>query len=48
MLPAGITGAAGVSGRYAIASIFDADTINFTLSGWPDSGIGTCTLFGCN
>ena len=45
---AGITGAAGVPGRYAIASIVDTNTIQFTVSGWPASGTGTCTLFGRN
>jgi hypothetical protein len=44
----GITGAAGVPGRYAIASIPDANTIRFTVAGWPASGSGTLTLFGWN
>ena len=44
----GITGAAGVPGRYAIASIVNPDTIRFTVSGWPASGTGTLTLFGRN
>jgi hypothetical protein len=44
----GITGAAGVPGRYAIASIPDANTIRFTVSGWPASGTGTLCLFGRN
>jgi hypothetical protein len=44
----GITGAAGVPGRYAIASIVDANTIRFTVAGWPASGTGTLTLFGWN
>ncbi len=44
----GITGAAGVPGRYAIASIPNADTIRFTVAGWPASGTGTLTLFGWN
>jgi hypothetical protein len=44
----GITGAAGVPGRYAIASIPDADTLRFTVSGWPASGTGTLCLFGRN
>jgi hypothetical protein len=44
----GITGAAGVPGRYAIASIPDANTIRFTVAGWPASGTGTLTLFGWN
>ena len=45
---AGITGAAGVPLRYAIQSIPDANTIRFTVAGWPASGTGTCTLFGYN
>ncbi|OYU50915.1 MAG: hypothetical protein CFE27_14940 [Alphaproteobacteria bacterium PA1] len=48
VLLGGITGAAGVPGRYAIASIPDANTIRFTVAGWPASGIGTLTLFGRN
>lgn len=48
VLLGGITGAAGVPGRYAIASIPNADTIRFTVSGWPASGTGTLTLFGRN
>lgn len=43
-----VTGAAGVPGRYAIAAIPDANTIRFTVAGWPASGTGTCTLFGRN
>lgn len=43
-----ISGAAGVPGRYAIASIPDANTIRFTVAGWPASGTGTLTLFGRN
>ena len=46
MMLGGITGAAGVPGRYAIASIPDANTIRFTVAGWPGSGSGTLTLFG--
>jgi hypothetical protein len=42
----GITGAAGVPGRYAVASIPDANTIRFTVAAWPGSGSGTLTLFG--
>jgi hypothetical protein len=45
---AGITGAAGVPLRYAIQSIPNANTIRFTVAGWPASGTGTCTLFGWN
>jgi hypothetical protein len=44
----GITGAAGVPGRYAIAAIVDVNTIQFTVAGWPASGSGTLTLFGRN
>lgn len=44
----GITGAAGVPGRYAIASLPDANTIRFTVAGWPATGTGTCSLFGRN
>jgi hypothetical protein len=47
-LMGGITGAAGVPGRYAVASVPDANTIRFTVSGWPASGSGTLTLFGRN
>ncbi|MCA3080530.1 MAG: hypothetical protein ING71_17280 [Rhodocyclaceae bacterium] len=43
----GITGAAGVPGRYAIASV-TGEVVRFTVSGWPSSGIGTCTIFGRN
>lgn len=35
-----------LDGRYAIASIPDANTINITVSGWPATGTTTCTLFG--
>ena len=45
---AGITGAAGIPGRYAIASAPDANSINLTVAGWPASGSGTATLFGRN
>jgi hypothetical protein len=44
----GIAGSAGVPGRFAIASIPNADTIRFTVAGWPVSGSGTLTLFGWN
>jgi hypothetical protein len=43
-----ISGANGVPGRYAIASIPDANTINFTVAGWPASGSCTVDLFGYN
>jgi hypothetical protein len=48
VLIGGITGAAGVPGRYAIASIVNVNTIQFTVAGWPASGSGTCTVFGRN
>ncbi len=44
----GITGAAGIPGRYAIASIPDANTIRITVASWPASGTGTFMLFGRN
>jgi hypothetical protein len=44
----GITGAAGVPGRYAIASVVVGTSINLTVAGFPASGSGTCTLFGRN
>jgi hypothetical protein len=43
-----ITGAAGVPGRYAIASVPTVDTITFTVAGWPASGSCTVDLFGWN
>jgi hypothetical protein len=45
---AGITGAAGIPGRYAIASVVTGTSITFTVAGWPATGTGTCTLFGRN
>jgi len=42
-----ILGAAGVPGRYAIASVA-TDTINFTVAGWPASGTCVVDLFGWN
>lgn len=48
MFVGAISGAAGVPGRYAIASIPNADTINFTVAGWPASGSCTVDLFGYN
>jgi hypothetical protein len=44
----GITGAAAVPGRYAIASFVAGTSITFTVAGFPASGTGTCTLFGRN
>jgi len=48
MFVGAISGANGVPGRYAIASIPSVDTINFTVSGWPASGSCTVDLFGWN
>ncbi len=48
MMIGAIIGAAGVPGRYAIASIPDADHINFTVAGWPATGSCTVDLFGYN
>ena len=42
-----ITGAAGIPGRYAIASVSGL-TVMFTVAGWPASGSGTLTLYGHN
>ena len=42
-----ITGAAGIPGRYAIASA-SGNTVTFTVAGWPASGTGTLTLYGWN
>ena len=48
MMVGAINGAAGVPGRYAIASVPSVDTIQFTVAGWPGSGSGTLDLFGWN
>jgi hypothetical protein len=48
MFVGAINGANGVPGRYAIASIPNANTINFTVAGWPASGSCTVDLFGWN
>ena len=48
MMIGGIVGAAGVPGRYAIASIPNKDTINFTVAGWPASGTCRVDVFGWN
>jgi hypothetical protein len=48
MFVGAITGANGVPGRYAIASLPDANTINFTVAGWPASGSCTVDVFGWN
>ena len=42
----GALGGVGIPGRYAISSVPNADTISFTVAGWPASGSGTLTLFG--
>lgn len=42
-----ITGAAGIPGRYAIASV-SGTSVTFTVAGWPSSGSGTLTLYGWN
>jgi hypothetical protein len=48
MFVGAIVGAAGVPGRYAIASVPTVDTITFTVAGWPASGSCTVDLFGWN
>jgi hypothetical protein len=48
MFVGAISGANGVPGRYAIASVPTANTINFTVAGWPASGSCTVDLFGWN
>lgn len=42
----GIIGAAGVPGRYAIASVVPGVSYNLTVAGWPASGSCTATVFG--
>lgn len=42
-----ISGAAGIPGRYAIASV-SGDSVNFTVAAWPATGTGTLTLYGWN
>lgn len=42
-----ITGAAGIPGRFAIASV-SGNNVNFTVAAWPASGSGTLTLWGWN
>lgn len=42
-----ITGAAGIPGRYAIASVSGL-TVTFTVAAWPGSGSGTLTVYGWN
>ena len=48
MFVGAISGANGVPGRYAIASVPTVNTINFTVAGWPASGSCTVDLFGWN
>lgn len=42
-----ITGAAGIPGRFAIASV-SGSTTTFTVAGWPASGSGTLMIWGWN
>lgn len=42
-----ITGAAGIPGRFVIASVSGL-TVTFTVVAWPASGSGTLTLYGFN
>lgn len=46
MLVGGISGAAGVPGRYTIASVVAGISITFTVAAWPASGAGVLDLFG--
>jgi hypothetical protein len=48
MFVGAISGANGVPGRYAIASIVDANNFNLTVAGWPASGSCTVDCFGRN
>jgi hypothetical protein len=41
-----IVGAAGVPGRYAIASVVAGTSYTLTVAGWPASGSCTATVFG--
>ena len=41
-----IVGAAGVPGRYAIASVVAGVSYTLTVAGWPASGSCTATIFG--
>ena len=41
-----IVGAAGVPGRYVIASVVAGVSYNLTVAGWPASGSCTATVFG--
>lgn len=42
-----ITGAAGIPGRFAIASVSGL-TVTFIVAAWPATGTGTLTLYGFN
>lgn len=42
-----IRGAAGLPGRYAIASVA-GDAVTFTVASWPSTGSGVLNLFGWN
>jgi hypothetical protein len=42
-----VSGAAGIPGRYAIASV-SGTSVTFTVAGWPASGSGTLSLYGWN
>lgn len=48
MMVGAITGAAGVPGRWPIASVVAGTSISFTVAGWPASGSCTLDLFGWN
>jgi hypothetical protein len=48
MFVGAINGAAGVPGRYAIASVVAGTSITFTVAGWPASGSCNVDLFGYN
>lgn len=48
MFLGGVTGANGLPGRYALASIPDENNLRFTVAGWPATGTGTLTVFGRN
>jgi hypothetical protein len=46
MMVGGLSVSGSVPGRYAIASVVANTSITFTVSGFPASGTGTCSLFG--
>jgi hypothetical protein len=48
VLVGGIVGAAGIPGRYAIASVVAGVSVTLTVAGWPASGSCKATLFGRN